>query len=111
VTAAAEHFSGPVASPRTLAEYERVVPGAARRLIDCHLRSEGVASDAVERLSRAEAASVAFAALGAQLLTIGALAAGVSLILAGHTGIALAAILPGILSGCSQVISATRRGT
>ena len=34
--AATEMFSGPVASPRVLAEYERLVPGAAERMIGCH---------------------------------------------------------------------------
>jgi uncharacterized membrane protein len=107
--AATEMFSGPVASPRVLAEYERLVPGAAERMIGCHLRSEAVAADAVERLSRAEAVAVLTGVIGAQVLTVGALIAGAILISAGHTVGALAAIVPGVLGAASQVVAAARR--
>lgn len=48
-------------------------------------------------------------AIGAQLLTLSALAAGLILIVTGHAGIALAVMFPGILSAGSQIISAARR--
>jgi hypothetical protein len=107
--ATSELFSGPVASPRALREYETIVPGAARQLIDCHLRSEAVAADAVERLSRAETAAVVVGTIGAQVLTFGALGAAVLMVVNGHTTAAIAAVVPGVLSAAAQVISAVRR--
>lgn len=63
-------------------------------MIGCHLCSEAVAADAVERLSRAEAVAVLTGVIGAQVLTVGA----------------LAAIVPGVLGAASQVVAAARRG-
>lgn len=105
----AEHFSGPVAAPQVLAGYERLVPGAARELIACHVRSESVASDALERTSRAEATAVVIGVVGAQVLTVGALVAGCALIMNGHGATALVALVPGVLGAGAQLLSATRR--
>lgn len=107
--AAAELFSGPIASPRTLRDYELVVGGSARQLIDCHLRSEAVAADAIERVSRAESAAVVIGVIGAQVLTVGALAAAVVLISVGSTAAGLIAIVPGVLAAASQLVAAARR--
>jgi uncharacterized membrane protein len=107
--AAAELFSGPIASPRTLSEYEHIVPGSARELIDCHLRAEAVAADAVERLSRAEAVSVGVGVIGGQVLTVGALIAAVVLLANGSTAGAIAAIVPGALGAAAQLVAAVRR--
>lgn len=107
--ASSELFSGPVASPRALREYEAVVNGSARQLIDCHLRSEAVSADAVERLSRAEATAVTVGVIGSQVLTLGALGAGVALVAGGHTAAAIAAVAPGVLSAAAQVVAAVRQ--
>ena len=105
----AEHFSGPVAAPQVLAGCERLVPGAARELIACHVRSEAVASDALERTSRAEATAVVVGVVGAQVLTVGALIAGCVLIMNGQGATALLALVPGVLAAAAQLLSATRR--
>ncbi|MDR6170727.1 hypothetical protein [Curtobacterium sp. SORGH_AS_0776] len=107
--AAAELFSGPIASPRALRDDELVVGGSARQLIDCHLRSEAVAADAIERVSRAESAAVMIGVIGAQVLTVGALAGAVVLISVESTAAGLIAIVPGVLAAASQLVAAARR--
>jgi uncharacterized membrane protein len=96
-------------APHTLAQYDAIVPGAAERIISSHLRSVAVGSDAIERLSTAEARAVTVGALGAQVLTIGGLACSVLLIIAGYPAWAITVGVPAILSAAAQVLSAVRR--
>jgi uncharacterized membrane protein len=49
-----EQFSGPIPSPRALEDYEAVVPGSARQLIDGYMARDKAATDAVVRLTGAE---------------------------------------------------------
>ena len=108
--AQAQSFSGPLPSVPTLAGYNELVPGSAERFIYAHLRNEQVASDAIERLTKAEAFGVTIGALGAQILTIGGFVIGVVLIIQGHSIASVGAFIPGVLGGAALLVSASRGG-
>ncbi|MDR6574868.1 putative membrane protein [Curtobacterium sp. 320] len=60
-------------------------------------------------MSRAESAAVVIGVIGAQVLTVGALAGAVVLISVGSTAAGLIAIVPGVLAAASQLVAAARR--
>lgn len=84
------------------------MPGSAKRIIDAHLHGERVVDNSIDKLSRAEAFAVRLGAVGAQVLTVGGLVAAVVLLLAGMPAASIAAVIPAILGGAAQVVSATR---
>lgn len=92
-----------------LSGYDTVVPGSGREIVDAHLLKERASAAALTRLTRAESTAVTVGAIGAQILTVGGLVAGVWLLLAGVPAAAIAAIIPAILGGAAQVVSAARR--
>lgn len=99
---------GPLPSPATLAGYDQLVPGTAQRMIEQQLYNESVTSEAIRRLTKAEAFGVVTGAVGAQLLTIGGLVAAVTLIVLGYPAASIAGIIPAILGASTQVVTAWR---
>lgn len=87
------------------------MPGSAKQIVDAHLRREQVAADAMDRLTKAESLAVSIGAIGAQVVTVGGLAAAVVLLVAGFPSSAIAAVIPAILGGAAMVVSAWRKSS
>lgn len=104
-----ERFEGPLASPRTLAEYDAVVPGSAARMVACHERNAIVTADAIERLSRAEVTVAKVGTVAAHLATLTAPVGAIALVLHGREAGAVLAVVPAVLSASAQVVTAVRR--
>lgn len=88
--------------------YERVVPGSAAKIVDAHIANERARAGALTRLTRAESIGVVVGTFGAQLLSLGGLAAGVSLILNGFPTESLWGFIPASVSATALVVSAVR---
>lgn len=86
------------------------MPGSAKRFIDEHLRGQRAASDAITRLTRAESFSVSWGAVGGWSIAFGGLVASVWLLIAGYPAAAIATLIPPVLAGAAQVVSASRGG-
>ena len=83
--------------------YERVVPGSAEKIVDAHVANEHARAGALTRLTRAESFGVIVGTLGAQLLAIGGLAAGVVLIVQGFPAESLLGFVPAVIGSGALV--------
>lgn len=106
--ARSESFRGPLPPVVMIEGYERVVPGSAARIVDAHIANERARAGALTRLTRAESIGVVVGTFGAQLLSLGGLAAGVSLILNGFPTESLWGFIPASVSATALVVSAVR---
>jgi len=104
-------FSGPLPSAQMLRDYEHVVPGTAARLVDAHLAKEHAATQAMRRLSLAETIAVIGGSIGAISIALMGIILGVTLIVQGHAGFGLIALIPGMLSGVAAIVSRFRSGS
>ena len=95
--------------PGLLAEYERILPGAADRMMSMAEEAQRAAIDVDLVPIRAEAWALRVATVAVAFFPWVAILGGVALLVAGYDTAGYLAGLVGILSAGPQIIAATRR--
>lgn len=106
--ARSQSFRGPLAPVVMIEGDERLVPGSAETIVDAHIATEQARAGALTRLARAESAAVIGGSSGAQVLSIGGLAAGVSLLVNGFPAESQFGFVPAVFSLIALVVPAVR---
>ncbi|MDR5700150.1 hypothetical protein [Agromyces aerolatus] len=88
--------------------FEEIVPGAAERLLDSHLRSQDRYSGSIARLSSAEAFAVRFGVIGAYSLAMTGMIVAIGFVIAGMPAVSVAALIPAILGSAAQLVAVRR---
>ena len=101
-------YQGPLPHPTDLQGYEQLSPGAATKLIDAHVYKTRAGSDALTRITKAEAFGVTFGVVTSGLLLVGGLTAGVILVLLDRplaaTFLGIVPVIGGALTGVITAI-------